>query len=85
MTTLFDLGGKIALITGSGRGLSNSVAETMVAQGATISVSSEDAMDPAAAGERCSREDIDRPVRTERFVSGGLLAANRGTMTADGR
>ncbi len=49
MTKLFDLTGKIAVVTGSSRGLGYAIAEAMIAHGATVIVSSENADDTAAA------------------------------------
>ncbi len=46
---LFDLSGKIAVVTGSTRGLGYAVAEAMMAHGATVIVSSENAEDTAKA------------------------------------
>ncbi|WP_375386814.1 SDR family NAD(P)-dependent oxidoreductase [uncultured Amnibacterium sp.] len=46
---LFDLTGKVAVVTGSSRGLGYAVAEAMLEHGATVVVSSEDAADTAAA------------------------------------
>jgi NAD(P)-dependent dehydrogenase (short-subunit alcohol dehydrogenase family) len=46
---LFDLTGKVAVITGSSRGLGYAIAEAMIAHGATVVVSSENAEDTAAA------------------------------------
>ena len=49
MKNLFDLTGKIAVVTGSSRGLGYAIAEAMIAHGATVIVSSESAEDTAAA------------------------------------
>ena len=46
---LFDLAGKVAVVTGSSRGLGYAIAEAMIAHGATVVVSSENAEDTAAA------------------------------------
>ncbi len=52
VTELFDLSGKVALVTGSSRGLGYAIAEAFVAHGARVVVSSEDADDSAAAAAR---------------------------------
>ena len=49
MTGMFDLSGKVAIVTGSSRGLGYAIAQALIAQGATVIISSENAEDTAAA------------------------------------
>ncbi len=52
MKELFDLSGKVAVVTGSTRGLGYAIAEALIAHGATVIISSEDADDTAAAAAK---------------------------------
>ena len=58
MIELFDLTGKVALVTGSTRGLGYAIAEAMIAHGATVIVSSENADDTATAAARLGATGI---------------------------
>lgn len=49
MTSLFDLSGKTAIVTGSTRGIGRAIAETLIAQGARVIISSESVEDTAQA------------------------------------
>lgn len=58
MTELFNLSGKIALVTGSSRGLGYAIAEAMIAHGATVIVSSENSDDTAIAASELGATGI---------------------------
>ncbi len=87
---LFDLSGKIAVVTGSSRGLGYAIAEAMIAHGATVIVSSEDTADTAAAAATLGATGIvcdvgdDSAIKAlvaqtvERFGGIDILVSNAG-------
>ncbi|MEJ6008345.1 SDR family oxidoreductase [Novosphingobium aquae] len=55
---MFDLSGKSAIVTGSTRGIGRAIAEALVAQGARVVISSEDAEDTARAAAELGQPGI---------------------------
>lgn len=93
-TSLFDLSGKVALVTGSTRGLGLAIAQALQQHGARVVVSSENATDTAATAERLGATGIACDVSSDAAVAslvaqtaerlGGLdiLVSNAGIHSA---
>ncbi len=69
MTPLFDLSGKVAIVTGSTRGLGYAIAQALQQHGAHVVVSSENAADTAAAAERLNTTGITCDVSEDAAVA----------------
>ena len=94
VTGLFDLTGKIAVVTGSSRGLGYAIAEAMVAHGATVIVSSENAEDTAEAAAALGATGITCDVSDDAAIAAlvaqtvvqfggiGILVSNAGIQGA---
>lgn len=78
MTGLFDLSGKRAIITGSTRGIGRAIAEAMIAAGARVAISSEDADDTARVAKELGQPGIAADVADD-----GALAAMVAGAVAD--
>ncbi len=70
MAGLFDLSGKVALITGSTRGIGRAIAEAMQAAGARVVISNEDAADTAAVAVELNTFGIAADVRDHAALAG---------------
>jgi NAD(P)-dependent dehydrogenase (short-subunit alcohol dehydrogenase family) len=73
---LFDLSGKVAVVTGSSRGLGYAIAEAMIAHGATVIVSSESAQDTAAAAAALNATGVPCDVADDAAIAALVAKAN---------
>lgn len=80
MTSPFDLSGRVALITGSTRGIGRAIAEAMIAAGARVMISSEDPADTARVAGELSQPGISCDVSDD----AALAALVEGTVAALG-
>ncbi len=78
--SLFDLTGKIAIVTGSTRGIGLAIAKGLIAQGAIVTISSENAADTAHVAGELGMKGIPADVTDAK----ALAALVNGTVTAHG-
>lgn len=78
MSGLFDLTGRGAIVTGSTRGIGRAIAEALIAAGARVVISSEDAADTARVAAELGMPgigcDVADPAALERLVTAGEAA-----------
>lgn len=78
MTDPYSLAGKVALVTGSTRGIGRAIAEAMIARGARVVISSEDAADCVRVGRELGQTAIDTDISDDaalaRLVEGTVAA-----------
>lgn len=70
MTGLFDLSGRRALVTGSTRGIGRAIAEALIAQGAQVVISSEDAEDTARVAAELGQPGLACDVADDAALAG---------------
>lgn len=81
MTPLFDLSGKVAIVTGSTRGIGLAIAQMFQDHGARVTISSEDAADCKRVGQQLGALAIAADVANDRH----LAALVDGTIAHFGR
>ncbi len=88
MTSLFDLSGRVAIVTGSSRGIGRAIAERLAEHGASVVISSRKAdacAETAAAINRTLGRDAAKPIAANISSKEELQRLVDGTIAAFGR
>jgi NAD(P)-dependent dehydrogenase (short-subunit alcohol dehydrogenase family) len=88
LTTLFDLAGRVAIVTGSSRGIGRAIAERLAEHGASVVISSRKAeacAETAAAINRALGRDVAKPIAASISSKEELQSLVDETTSAFGR